>query len=59
MDCRSVTFLADQHYYDQTFGWIDKVVLTHLGLDADYETLMAICPDGTEPGIDGLTFTLK
>ena len=48
-------------HYEQTFGWIDKVkpkraVLTHLGLDADYETLMAICPDGTEPGIDGLTF---
>ena len=35
-----------------------KAILTHLGLDADYETLMAICPVGTEPGIDGLKFTL-
>ena len=35
------------------------LTIDHLGLDADYETLMAICPDGTEPGIDGLTFTLR
>ena len=51
-------------HYEQTFGWIDKVkpkraVLTHLGLEADYEVLSAICPEGTEPGIDGLTFTLE
>ncbi|MFL2845611.1 MAG: MBL fold metallo-hydrolase [Candidatus Puniceispirillaceae bacterium] len=49
-------------HYEQTFGWIEKVkpkraVLTHLGLEADYEALSAICPEGTEPGIDGLTFT--
>ena len=50
-------------HYEQTFDWIDRVkpkraVLTHLGLEADYEKLMAICPVGTEPGIDGLTFNL-
>ena len=50
-------------HYEQTFGWIDRVkpkraVLTHLGLEADYEKLMAICPVGTEPGIDGLSFDL-
>ena len=58
---------ADPHsshsHYDQTFNWIKRVkpnqaVLTHLGLDADYETLLKLCPDGTEPGIDGLQFTL-
>ena len=48
---------------EQTFGWIKRVkpkraVLTHLGLEADYEKLMAICPEGVEPGIDGLTFDL-
>lgn len=50
-------------HYEQTFEWIARVqpgraVLTHLGLEADYATLAAICPDGTEPGVDGMTFTL-
>jgi phosphoribosyl 1,2-cyclic phosphate phosphodiesterase len=50
-------------HYEQTFAWIDRVkpkraVLTHLGLEADYKKLMAICPVGTEPGVDGLSFDL-
>jgi len=32
--------------------------LTHLGLDADYERLLRLCPVGTEPGVDGLQFDL-
>jgi phosphoribosyl 1,2-cyclic phosphate phosphodiesterase len=35
-----------------------QAILTHLGLEADYETLSAICPDGTMPGIDGLAWNL-
>ena len=50
-------------HYEQTFAWIERVkpkqaVLTHLGLEADYEKLLAICPFGTKPGIDGLSFNL-
>jgi phosphoribosyl 1,2-cyclic phosphate phosphodiesterase len=50
-------------HYEQTFSWIERVkprraVLTHLGLDADYRTLAAICPANTEPGVDGLVFDL-
>ena len=50
-------------HYEQTFAWIDRVkpdraILTHLGLEADYETLAAICPPRTEPGVDGMVFTL-
>jgi phosphoribosyl 1,2-cyclic phosphate phosphodiesterase len=50
---------SSHSHYEQTFSWIDRVkpkqaILTHLGLEADYETLSAICPDGTKPGIDGL-----
>lgn len=50
-------------HYDQTFAWIERVkpgraVLTHLGLEADYETLAAICPPRTEPGVDSMVFTL-
>ena len=58
---------ADPHsahsHFDQTFGWIERVkpgraVLTHLGLEADYERVSRLCPAGTEPGVDGLKFEL-
>ncbi len=50
-------------HFQQTFEWIRRVkpgraVLTHLGLEADYEAVAAICPDNTQPGIDGLVFEL-
>ena len=46
-------------HYEQTFAWISQVkpgraFLTHLGLEADYETLLSICPENTEPAIDGM-----
>jgi phosphoribosyl 1,2-cyclic phosphate phosphodiesterase len=51
-------------HFQQTFEWIERVkpgraVLTHLGLEADYETVAAICPANTEPGIDGLVLELE
>ena len=51
-------------HYDLTFSWIDRVrpkqaVLTHLGLEADYQTLRARCPKGVEPGYDGMVFELS
>ena len=51
-------------HFQQTFEWIERVkpgraVLTHLGLEADYRTVAAICPANTEPGIDGLVFELE
>lgn len=50
-------------HYDLTFSWIKKVqpgraVLTHLGIEADYQTLRAICPENVEPGYDGMVFIL-
>jgi len=50
-------------HYEQTFSWIDRVkpgraVLTHLGLEADYSELSDICPPNTEPGVDGMEFTV-
>ena len=50
-------------HYDLTFSWIDRVkpghaALTHLGLEADYQTLKAACPENVEPGYDGLNFVL-
>lgn len=51
-------------HYDLTFSWIDRVkpehaVLTHLGLDADYQKLKGICPERVEPGYDGMQFILS
>lgn len=49
--------------FAQTFSWINRLtptrsVLTHLGLESDYEQVAAICPPNTEPGIDGMVFDL-
>ena len=51
-------------HYDLTFSWIARVkpeqaVLTHLGLEADYQKLKSICPDRVEPGYDGMRFELE
>ena len=51
-------------HYDLTFSWIERVkpehaVLTHLGLDADYQKLKGMCPDRVEPGYDGMQFILS
>lgn len=50
--------------FAQTFSWIERVkpaqaVLTHLGLEADYETVAGKCPPNVQPGIDGLVFDLS
>ena len=50
-------------HFDLTFSWIERLkpqmaYLTHLGLEADYDETTAICPDGVEPGYDGLSITL-
>ena len=50
-------------HYEKTFDWLRQVqpgqaYLTHLGLEADYQTLLALCPDGTEPAYDGLQIQL-
>ena len=51
-------------HFDLSFSWIDRVkpkraVLTHLGLEADYRQLLALCPKGTEPAFDGQCFVLE
>jgi phosphoribosyl 1,2-cyclic phosphate phosphodiesterase len=60
---RETTHQAHAHF-DLAFEWIDrckpkKAYLTHLGLESDYDEVLALCPDGTEPGYDGLYFTVK
>lgn len=56
---RATTHQAHAHF-DLSFSWIERckpkrAVLTHLGLEADYEQTLSICPDGVEPGYDGFS----
>jgi phosphoribosyl 1,2-cyclic phosphate phosphodiesterase len=59
---RARTHQAHAHF-DLSFSWIkrckpDRAVLTHLGLEADYEDTLKLCPKGVEPGYDGLSFEI-
>ncbi len=59
---RETTHQAHAHFA-LSFEWIARckpkqAYLTHLGLEADYDEVMALCPDGVEPGYDGLTITI-
>ena len=46
-------------HFEKTMAWIEQVkperaYLTHLGLEADYQSYVAKCPEGVEPAYDGL-----
>jgi phosphoribosyl 1,2-cyclic phosphate phosphodiesterase len=48
---------------DTTLSWVERVkpkraVMTHMNTQMDYRTILAQCPDGVEPGYDGLVVTL-
>ena len=60
---RDTTHQAHAHF-DLAFEWIARckprqAYLTHLGLEADYDEVLSLCPDGVEPGYDGLSFTVS
>jgi phosphoribosyl 1,2-cyclic phosphate phosphodiesterase len=49
--------------FETTMAWIERVrpkraVLTHMNTQMDYRTVLERCPDGVEPGYDGLVLTL-
>ena len=68
LECWIVEALReDEHqahaHFDLAFSWIERLkprraILTHLGHEADYEETLARCPDGVEPGYDGLVITV-
>jgi phosphoribosyl 1,2-cyclic phosphate phosphodiesterase len=46
-------------HFDRTLGWIERVkpkraVFTHMNFQSDYEQTLALCPEGVEPGYDGM-----
>lgn len=59
---RARTHQAHAHF-DLAFEWIarcqpDRAILTHLGLEADYEQTLSLCPENVEPGYDGMEFEI-
>jgi phosphoribosyl 1,2-cyclic phosphate phosphodiesterase len=50
-------------HLDRTLEWIERVgpkraFFTHMNFQADYEQILAQCPDGVEPGYDGLVLEI-
>ena len=48
---------------ERTLEWIDYVrpkraILTHMNFQADYDTMANACPEGVEPGYDGMVITV-
>ncbi|WP_020593557.1 MBL fold metallo-hydrolase [Kiloniella laminariae] len=46
-------------HFEKTLSWIERLkperaVLTHLNQQVDYDDLLSKCPEGVEPGYDGL-----
>lgn len=51
-------------HFDKVMEWIDRLkprrtVFTHMNQLVDYADWAAKCPDGVEPGVDGLILTTK
>jgi len=50
-------------HFDRVMGWVERLrprrtVLTHMNQLVDYGAWAAKCPEGVEPGIDGLVLTV-
>jgi len=50
-------------HFDLVFKWMNvirpkKTVLTHLGVQSDYQYICSICPKNVYPGYDGMVFKI-
>lgn len=50
-------------HFDRTLEWIDRVkpkraIFTHMNFESDYAEMAARCPEGIEPGYDGLVLDI-
>jgi phosphoribosyl 1,2-cyclic phosphate phosphodiesterase len=59
VDCLRYEPHPTHAHFEKTLGWIERVkpdraVLTHLNHTLDYNDLAARCPEGVEPGYDGM-----
>lgn len=64
VDCLSRKPHLTHSYLAQTLSWIDRVkpeqaILTHMGVEMDYEMLKRELPKGVEPAYDGLEIEIN
>ncbi len=64
VDCLRYDPHPTHSHFEQTLEWIARVkprraILTHMNQAMDYETLLARCPAGVEPGYDGMIIDLE
>lgn len=50
-------------HLERTLEWIERVrpkraVFTHMNFQTDYESILAMCPAGVEPGYDGMVLEI-
>ncbi len=63
VDCFRDTPHPTHAHWDKTMAWIERLrpkraVLTHMGVEMDYDAVKERCPPGVEPGYDGMTIDL-
>ena len=60
VDALQMTPHGSHAHFEKTLSWIERVrperaILTNLHVSMDYQTVKGLCPDGVEPGYDGLS----
>jgi phosphoribosyl 1,2-cyclic phosphate phosphodiesterase len=50
-------------HFERTLEWIDRIkpkraIFTHMSLESDYAKTLARCPNGVEPGFDGMVLDI-
>ncbi|WP_343562545.1 MBL fold metallo-hydrolase [Kiloniella sp. b19] len=59
VDCLRYDPHPSHAHFDKTMEWIERVkpkkaILTHMNQQVDYDDLLSKCPEGVEPGYDGM-----
>ncbi|MBB3065645.1 MBL fold metallo-hydrolase [Limibacillus halophilus] len=63
VDCLQIKPHPTHSHLEKTLRWIEKIqpqktILTHMNHSLDYDWLIRNCPEGVQPGYDGLTIDL-
>ncbi|WP_085902168.1 MBL fold metallo-hydrolase [Kiloniella majae] len=64
VDCLRYEPHPSHAHFEKTLSWVERLkpertILTHMNQQVDYDDLLSKCPEGVEPGYDGLTFEVK
>lgn len=63
VDCLRDTESAAHSWLERTLSWIEiakpkRAILTHMANSLDYDVVKSQCPEGVEPGYDGMEIAL-